>query len=224
MKIAAALQLLPLVHCLSISAPNSPRHGGGSAALSASAAAPLQLLSTPPTQLREHFGWEQATDKSDKTMAVWGALRKGLDVLDPDECASTKYVSPRLHRMLAKDNACARVSPEVQQSSTSEDGTQKLLIRLADGLSVECVIIPMLGGKHTSLCVSSQVGCSRACAFCSTGTMGLIRSLTTEEILSQVWTALRVVREKGLPKLVNVVFVSPPRSAPRLACQTPPAH
>ena len=91
--------------------------------------------------------------------------------------------------------------------STSDDGTQKMLTRLEDGLSIECVIIPMLGGKHTSLCVSSQVGCSRACAFCSTGTMGLIRSLTAEEILGQVWTALRVVRERSLPKLVNVVFM-----------------
>jgi len=138
--------------------------------------------------------------------AVWGALRKGIDVLSEDECANTKYVSKNLHRQLL--DACAPVSPLMQTAaSTSDDGTQKLLVELGDGLSVECVIIPMLGGKHTSLCVSSQVGCSRACAFCSTGTMGLVRSLTTEEILAQVWTALRAVRERGLPRLVNIVFM-----------------
>ena len=197
------LLCLAAADALSVVTP-SPSRVGGSAEIQA---APLQLLSTPPHVLREHFGWQEVSDKSDKAAAVWGALRKGLDVLSPLECASTKYVSPRLNRMLAEEGVCAPISPAVQHSSTSDDGTQKLLIRLEDGLSVECVIIPMLGGKHTSLCVSSQVGCSRACAFCSTGTMGLIRSLTTEEILAQVWTALRVVRERKLPKLVNVVFM-----------------
>ncbi len=143
---------------------------------------------------------------ADKAHAVWSALRKGIDVLNPDECEATKYVSPRLHQQLV--GRCASVSPlTLESASISEDGTQKLLVALLDGLSVECVIIPMLGGRHTSLCVSSQVGCSRACAFCSTGTMGLVRSLTAEEILAQVWMAMRVVRERGLPPLVNVVFM-----------------
>ena len=170
----------------------------------------LQLLTTPPVQLRETFGWDPGSRKGgdDKAYAVWAALRKGLDVLDPEECATTKYVSPRLHQQLASRGDIGSVSPVVQMlSSKSSDGTQKLLLELQDGLSVECVILPMLGGKHTSLCVSSQVGCSRACAFCSTGTMGLIRSLTTEEILSQVWLALRAVRERSLPPLVNIIFM-----------------
>ena len=131
---------------------------------------------------------------------------KASTALDADEAATTKYLSPRLQRALVE--RCAPVSPVTLQSTTgSEDGTRKLLVELSDGLAVEAVIIPMLGGKHSSLCVSSQVGCSRGCAFCSTGTMGLVRSLTTEEILAQVWLALRTVREVGLPQLVNVVFM-----------------
>ena len=202
---APLLLYLAAADAMSVVASGSPSATASPSAIKS--VAPLQLLSTPPQQLREHFGWQETSDKSDKVAAVWGALRKGLNVLSPVECGSTKYVSPRLNRMLAEEGVCTPISPEVTHSSISEDGTQKLLIRLVDGLSVECVIIPMLGGRHTSLCVSSQVGCSRACAFCSTGTMGLIRSLTTEEILGQVWAALRVVREQKLPKLVNVVFM-----------------
>ena len=67
---------------------------------------------------------------ADKAHAVWGALRKGINVLDPNECAATKYVSKRLHRQLLE--CCAPVSPVVQTAaSTSDDGTQKLLVALA---------------------------------------------------------------------------------------------
>lgn len=169
----------------------------------APSAAPLHLLTTPPADLREHFGWPQTLDKADKARATWAALRSGVDVLNPEEAVTKKHFSPRLARQL--QTGCAPVVPAtLQHSVTSSDGTRKLLLELHDGLAVECVLIP-ISGKHMSLCVSSQVGCSRACAFCSTGTMGLVRNLSAEEILAQVWMAQRIVRECGLPKLVNVV-------------------
>lgn len=59
-------------------------------------------------------------------------------------------------------------------------------------LDIESVIIPMLGrtGRKThTLCVSSQVGCAMGCGFCETAQMGLIRSLTPAEIVSQWWAA-----------------------------------
>lgn len=68
------------------------------------------------------------------------------------------------------------------------------------------VMIPR-ADQYTTLCVSSQVGCRRACSFCATGTMGLQRSLTNEEILEQVHLALRVGREQAMPPLRNVVFM-----------------
>ena len=120
-------------------------------------------------------------------------MRKGIDVRDSAEAASTKYVSARLQRQCQAECTPLASAAKLTSAVESSDGTQKLLLTLADGLSVECVLIP-ISGKHTSLCVSSQVGCSRACAFCATGTMGLVRSLTTDEILAQVWYALRRVR------------------------------
>jgi 23S rRNA (adenine2503-C2)-methyltransferase len=67
----------------------------------------------------------------------------------------------------------------------SSDGTRKFLFRLADGESVETVLIPMDEGRAT-LCISTQVGCAMQCAFCLTGTFGLTRNLTAGEIVNQV--------------------------------------
>ena len=176
------------------------------AALSLATGPSVSLLTTPPEVLRDHFGWPIADKVGDKCRSVWAGLRKGIDVLDDEEAAQTKYLSPRLLRQLKPECTGVAAAASLADAVASSDGTQKLLLTLKDGLSIECVLIP-ISGKHTSLCVSSQVGCSRACAFCSTGTMGLIRSLSTEEILVQVWYALRMVREQSLPPLVNVVFM-----------------
>ncbi len=72
----------------------------------------------------------------------------------------------------------------------SSDETRKFLFRLADGKSVETVLIPMEGGRNT-LCISTQVGCAMQCSFCLTGTFGLDRNLTTAEIVNQVCAVRR---------------------------------
>ncbi len=73
-------------------------------------------------------------------------------------------------------------------------------------LDAESVLIPMIGssGQRTyTLCVSSQVGCAMGCTFCETGQMGLIRSLTPDEIVAQWYTATHVLGIR--PK--NIVFM-----------------
>ena len=62
-----------------------------------------------------------------------------------------------------------------------EDGSQRLLLQLADGQSVESVLLPRDG-----LCVSTQVGCAVGCVFCMTGRGGLARGLSSAEIVAQV--------------------------------------
>ena len=64
------------------------------------------------------------------------------------------------------------------------DGTVKLKLGLADGASVECVLLRDRGGRKTA-CLSSQVGCARGCLFCGTGRLGFKRNLTAREILEQ---------------------------------------
>eukprot|EP00980_Cylindrotheca_fusiformis_P025050 scaffold12976_cov141-Cylindrotheca_fusiformis.AAC.4 len=101
--------------------------------------------------------------------------------------------------------------------SKSSDGTTKILLTLADQLQIETVIIPWWDsdknnkeGKTTersTLCVSSQVGCRQGCRFCATGKMGKLRSLTSDEILAQLFFAKKLCRLEGLPEITNIVFM-----------------
>lgn len=79
--------------------------------------------------------------------------------------------------------------PEIAYESTSADGTHKWVLRLSDGNCIETVFIPEK--TRGTLCVSSQVGCTLNCDFCSTGKQGFNRNLTTAEIIGQVWVAVR---------------------------------
>jgi len=78
--------------------------------------------------------------------------------------------------------------PEIAEQHDSTDGTRKWAIRVEGGSLVEAVLIP--DGDRATLCVSSQVGCSLDCKFCSTGKQGFQRDLTAAEIIGQVWLAI----------------------------------
>jgi 23S rRNA (adenine2503-C2)-methyltransferase len=77
--------------------------------------------------------------------------------------------------------------PEVVETQVSTDGTRKWLLRSDDAQDYEMVFIP--DADRGTLCVSSQVGCTLNCRFCHTGTMRLVRNLTTAEIVGQVMLA-----------------------------------
>ncbi|MCT0231636.1 23S rRNA (adenine(2503)-C(2))-methyltransferase RlmN [Synechococcus sp. CS-1324] len=85
--------------------------------------------------------------------------------------------------------------------SVARDGTTKLLLSTADGLSLETVGIP--SRDRLTVCVSSQVGCPMGCRFCATGKGGLERSLQVHEIIDQV-LAIREVMEQ---RPSHVVFM-----------------
>jgi len=79
--------------------------------------------------------------------------------------------------------------PEIVSQHDSSDGTRKWAIRVDGGGLVETVLIP--DGSRATLCVSSQVGCSLDCSFCSTGKQGFQRDLSAAEIIGQVWLAIK---------------------------------
>src|SRR5215471_8887581 len=83
--------------------------------------------------------------------------------------------------------------PEVARRYDSVDGTTRYLLSLADGKTVETVLMPE--GERDTICISSQVGCPVDCKFCMTALLGLDRSLTAGEIVGQV---LLVSRENQL--------------------------
>ncbi len=112
--------------------------------------------------------------------------------------ASALGNSPGLVTRLADDLVYepGRVVEEVDQ-----EGVVKFVTALKDGRHIESVLLPM--ETHQTVCVSSQVGCRMGCRFCTTARMGLIRQLTAEEIVGQVYTA----RRRYGREVRNVVFM-----------------
>jgi 23S rRNA (adenine2503-C2)-methyltransferase len=94
-------------------------------------------------------------------------------------------------------------SPAIQQKQVSSDGTTKFLLGLDDGRRIEAVYIPDTPAQ--TFCISTQVGCAMACAFCLTGKMGLTRHLTAGEIAGQVRV---LAQQTGLmDKPFNIVLM-----------------
>jgi 23S rRNA (adenine2503-C2)-methyltransferase len=86
--------------------------------------------------------------------------------------------------------------PAIVHRDQSVDGTQKFLLRLRDGRTIESVFIP--DTPSMTFCLSTQVGCAMACAFCLTGKMGLVRNLTAGEIVGQVRVLVDAVSMRGV--------------------------
>jgi 23S rRNA (adenine2503-C2)-methyltransferase len=123
--------------------------------------------------------------------------------------------------------------PEIAQSARSVDGTERYLMRMADGETVETVWMPdgdgseqeddisepateeeANGYKRATICVSSQVGCAVNCQFCLTARLGMRRNLTAGEIAGQVAAVLnrqrvRIGSGRGveMPSRINLVFM-----------------
>ena len=89
------------------------------------------------------------------------------------------------------------------QIFSSQDGTKKFVLTLADGSQVECVLIP--DEDRLTLCLSTQVGCTLDCGFCLTGTLGLRRNLRAHEIVDQVLLAQDHLHTGE--RLTNLVFM-----------------
>jgi 23S rRNA (adenine2503-C2)-methyltransferase len=99
-----------------------------------------------------------------------------------------------------------RRSDSVAVRKVADDGTAKLLLRLADGRSVETVLMPGDREDRAAGCVSSQVGCAMGCDFCATTKGGFERNLTSGEIVGQ-FMSLRDEAHRLGRKLQTVVFM-----------------
>ena len=97
--------------------------------------------------------------------------------------------------------------PRLAEQQLSADGSRKWLFELEDGNCIESVYIPE--ADRATLCVSSQVGCTLNCSFCSTARQGFNRNLTTAEIIGQLWQAARLLAaDPAAPRPVsNVVMM-----------------
>lgn len=95
---------------------------------------------------------------------------------------------------------------EIEAQLVSQDKSEKFLLRTAEGLLLEMVLMPT--EKRTTLCISCQVGCKMGCTFCQTGKMGFKKNLSSGEILAQLFIANEVLKKRGEKRRVtNVVFM-----------------
>jgi 23S rRNA (adenine2503-C2)-methyltransferase len=88
----------------------------------------------------------------------------------------------------------------LQSQHPAQDGSVRLLVQLADGQTVESVLLPP--ERAQALCISTQVGCAVGCVFCMTGQGGLLRQLGSAEIVAQVVLARSLFPQRPISKVV----------------------
>ena len=166
----------------------------------------LSTRGEPPFRARQVFRWIHARG-----------------ITDP-ECMTD------LGRDLRVSLGAIEQPARVAEVLRSADGTRKLVLELARGARVECVLIPMTRSEdadagaavdddpaaddteatepapgRVTLCISTQFGCAMGCVFCASGRAGLLRGLGAHEIVSQVLLARREL-DPG-ERLRNLVFM-----------------
>ena len=130
----------------------------------------------------------------DRVMRAW-AQGKPLD-------AGPRNHPPEAFLPLALRNALPGLQDElsalarVRSEHPGEDGSSRLLVELGDGQTVESVLLPRDG-----LCISTQIGCAVGCTFCMTGRDGLLRQVSSGEMLAQV------ILGRARRKVARVVFM-----------------
>lgn len=167
-----------------------------------------QLQSDPPTRQLNHLFdltavRQFASDEKipfDKLRRVVYAVFHGHESIEQAVTRLSRSAQDRL-----KSHFELQPLETVDRFDSQEDYSSKFVLRTKDAHLLETVLLRSAAGR-TSVCVSSQVGCSAGCPFCATSQMGLTRSLTTAEILEQVLLAAGVAQGENR-RLRNVVFM-----------------
>ncbi|MGE0539041.1 MAG: 23S rRNA (adenine(2503)-C(2))-methyltransferase RlmN [Dehalococcoidia bacterium] len=154
-------------------------------------------------QLAAQLGeWDQPAYRAGQ---IWGWLYHRL-ASSFDEMTN---VPSDLRRQLAAAYRIEAMEHDVLVRS-ADGSTRKALFRLADGQSIETVLMEYAASEHgrgrATVCVSTQAGCAMACVFCATGQQGFVRNLTSGEIVGQVVQMARLLRAEG-GHLTNLVFM-----------------
>ena len=93
----------------------------------------------------------------------------------------------------------------LRDEQLSQDKTLKCAFEIDERSIVEGVLIPT--PRRMTACISSQVGCSLACAFCATGKLKLLRNLSAGEIYDQVYYLKKEAEKRHEKSLSNIVYM-----------------
>ena len=159
--------------------------------------APIHIAGLTCQELQQHATERLTHGRGVAPRLYKDALRYGRFEPERHGLAERAVVDWRTHFAFELPEIVRVVSEESETGTTA-----KAVLKLADGLECECVLLPM-GRDRATLCVSSQVGCKMGCRFCETARMGLLRSMSASEIVSQLLTARHVLGWE----FRNVVFM-----------------
>ncbi|HOG46858.1 MAG TPA: 23S rRNA (adenine(2503)-C(2))-methyltransferase RlmN, partial [Anaerolineae bacterium] len=141
---------------------------------------------------------ELSKEELEELLATWGQPRYRADqiwrwlyVSLASDLDDMRNLPAALRRQLGGQLAVTSVAP-VSTLHSVDGRTEKVLLQLADGQTVETVLMDYDGRR--TVCVSSQVGCAVRCAFCATGLGGWMRDLSAGEIVEQVLYYARLCR------------------------------
>ena len=148
------------------------------------ALAVLHLLDQTPEQFEAWLAERQIPRYRAKQVRHW-VLAEAVDGFD----RMTDLAKP-LRGQLAE--AFSIWTTHVKAHKDSADGTEKLLLELADGHRIECVLLRD-DKEHRTACISTQVGCAMGCLFCASGLEGVVRNLTSGEILEELLRLKRLL-------------------------------
>jgi 23S rRNA (adenine2503-C2)-methyltransferase len=154
------------------------------------------LVGLLPTELEDFAVELGASRYRGRQLATW-IYRKNVVDLDAMTDLSKEF------RGALAEHASAAL-PEIERVTPSQDSSRKLVFRLTDGARISAVVMP--DDDRITLCLSTQVGCGFACSFCLTGTMGLERNLTADEIVGQLMVANRLL-ESEARRVTHLVFM-----------------
>ena len=161
----------------------------------------LHILDETPQQLK--------TWLTDRSLPAYRAaqVRKWIYERRVTQFERMTDLPPKLRSQL--DEHFNILSAELTQCNEADDGSKKLLLRLHDGQTIECVLLCDDRGKYT-VCLSTQVGCAMGCVFCASGLDGLERNLTSGEIIEQVVHLQQLISEKERISRVVVMGMGEP--------------
>ena len=114
-----------------------------------------------------------------------------------------KNIGKNLQEVLSENFSIDKIALKDEQ--LSHDKTLKCAFSIDEKSVVEGVLIPT--PRRMTACISSQVGCSLACAFCATGKLKLLRNLSAGEIYDQVYYLKKEAEKRHDKSLSNIVYM-----------------
>jgi len=160
---------------------------------------PLNLLGALPETLASHLRDHGVTVRDAETRRIIARVFR----LGRLELTGMPRPVPRAVERAA-EALCVADRPElVERVTDPSDQSVRYLFRAGDGLVFEAVRIGLHKPGHSSVCLSSQVGCAMGCDFCATGRLGLSRNLAAHEMVG----AFCAVRDEAPGPVTGAVFM-----------------